>query len=155
MSEVKMPHYRNDPITNALTAPELKLKRPKIDYPRTLFAVFLFLSGTLFLSMVVSCLELFFAKKQAEDIAVLKTIFQLWPLLTLIFGMVMSRVWLIWLIRVYQHYAKPETRLRCCYTPSCSEYAILAIRKYGTIIGCTKAYKRLLRCNPPGGIDYP
>ncbi|MBU5417691.1 membrane protein insertion efficiency factor YidD [Anaerobutyricum soehngenii] len=62
---------------------------------------------------------------------------------------------LIWFIRVYQRYAKSETRLRCCYTPSCSEYAILALKKYGLVIGSIKAFKRLLRCGPPGGIDYP
>ncbi|MGI6401706.1 MAG: membrane protein insertion efficiency factor YidD [Thermoguttaceae bacterium] len=62
---------------------------------------------------------------------------------------------MIWFIRVYQRYAKAETRLRCCYTPSCSEYAILALRKYGALIGGFKTVRRLLRCGPPGGIDYP
>ena len=62
---------------------------------------------------------------------------------------------LIWLIKVYQNRAKFETRLRCCYEPSCSEYAILAIEKYGAIPGAIKTIKRLKRCHPPGGVDYP
>ena len=61
----------------------------------------------------------------------------------------------IWFVRMYQHYAKSETRLRCCMTPSCSEYAILAFKKYGAILGAIKTFRRLLRCHPPGGVDYP
>ncbi len=45
----------------------------------------------------------------------------------------------------------------CKYHPSCSEYAVLAIRKHGVLRGVTMAGWRLLRCNPwsHGGIDYP
>jgi hypothetical protein len=44
---------------------------------------------------------------------------------------------------------------RCRFHPTCSEYAIAAIEKYGLIIGIFKAYWRILRCNPwsKGGID--
>lgn len=45
----------------------------------------------------------------------------------------------------------------CKYHPSCSEYAVLAIRKHGVVVGCGKSVWRLLRCNPwsRGGVDYP
>jgi len=45
----------------------------------------------------------------------------------------------------------------CKYHPSCSEYAVLAIRKHGIVKGIAMAAWRLLRCNPwsMGGIDYP
>jgi len=45
----------------------------------------------------------------------------------------------------------------CKYHPSCSEYAVLAIRKHGVFRGISKAGWRLLRCNPwsHGGFDYP
>ncbi|HEV2590426.1 MAG TPA: membrane protein insertion efficiency factor YidD [Gaiellaceae bacterium] len=45
----------------------------------------------------------------------------------------------------------------CKYHPSCSEYAVLAIRKDGILKGAAKAAWRLLRCNPwsMGGVDYP
>jgi hypothetical protein len=45
----------------------------------------------------------------------------------------------------------------CKYHPSCSEYAVLAIRKHGVVRGSGLAAWRLLRCNPwsHGGIDYP
>jgi uncharacterized protein len=45
----------------------------------------------------------------------------------------------------------------CKYHPSCSQYAIDALRKHGPIVGSAKAGWRLLRCNPwsRGGVDYP
>lgn len=60
-------------------------------------------------------------------------------------------------IRLYQHYAPEEIRRRCLFMPTCSEYAILAIQKYGLIVGLIKAYIRLFKkCK--GNIyriDYP
>ena len=44
----------------------------------------------------------------------------------------------------------------CKYHPSCSQYAIDALRKHGFVVGSGKAAWRLLRCNPwsRGGVDY-
>jgi len=60
-------------------------------------------------------------------------------------------------IKLYQHYAPEEIRRRCLFMPTCSEYTIMAIRKYGSIIGLCKSYYRLMyRCR--GNIyqiDYP
>ena len=44
----------------------------------------------------------------------------------------------------------------CKYHPSCSEYALDALRKYGFVRGSLKAAWRLARCNPwsHGGVDY-
>lgn len=62
---------------------------------------------------------------------------------------------LIFMILLYQKYAPEHIRLRCNFEPSCSEYAILAINKYGVLKGSWKTWQRLKRCFPPGGIDYP
>src|SRR5262249_51781696 len=45
---------------------------------------------------------------------------------------------------------------QCKYHPSCSQYAIDALREYGLVVGSAKAGWRLLRCNPwsRGGVDY-
>ncbi len=45
----------------------------------------------------------------------------------------------------------------CKYHPSCSQYAIQALRKHGLVKGTALAGWRLLRCNPwsDGGVDYP
>jgi uncharacterized protein len=47
-------------------------------------------------------------------------------------------------------------RGRCKYHPSCSQYAIDALRKHGLVKGSARAAWRLLRCNPwsRGGVDY-
>jgi len=58
-------------------------------------------------------------------------------------------------IHLYQRYAPIEIRARCCMVPSCSQYSIMAIERYGVIIGLRKTYSRLKRCKPPGGEDFP
>ncbi|MBH1993317.1 MAG: membrane protein insertion efficiency factor YidD [Sphingomonadaceae bacterium] len=42
----------------------------------------------------------------------------------------------------------------CRYAPSCSEYAIQAVRKYGAMKGSWLGFKRLMRCHPWGGSGY-
>jgi hypothetical protein len=61
-------------------------------------------------------------------------------------------------IRLYQILLSPLVPANTCkFHPSCSHYAILAIRKHGVIRGFGLAAWRLLRCNPwaRGGVDYP
>ena len=67
------------------------------------------------------------------------------------------RALLIAPIRVYQRLISPALGPRCRYHPSCSEYAVQAIRSYGVLRGLVLAGWRLLRCNPSsrGGFDYP
>jgi putative membrane protein insertion efficiency factor len=59
-------------------------------------------------------------------------------------------------IRAYQRAISPALGNRCRYYPSCSEYAVQAIRSYGILRGLVLAAWRLLRCNPlsHGGFDY-
>ena len=59
-------------------------------------------------------------------------------------------------ILLYQKYAPEKMRCSCLFTPSCSEYMLLAIEKYGVIRGVYKGIRRLGRCHyPNGGEDYP
>ncbi len=62
---------------------------------------------------------------------------------------------LIALIRVYQYTLSPLLGQRCKYYPSCSNYAIGALREHGAVRGTGLAAWRLLRCNPfsNGGFD--
>lgn len=64
---------------------------------------------------------------------------------------------LIALIRVYQMGISPLIGANCKYTPTCSQYTIEAIRKYGMWKGGFKGAWRILRCNPwsRGGYDPP
>jgi putative membrane protein insertion efficiency factor len=61
----------------------------------------------------------------------------------------------IGLLRVYQRFISPLLGPRCKYYPSCSEYAVQAIGRYGILRGSVLATWRLLRCNPfsHGGYD--
>lgn len=62
---------------------------------------------------------------------------------------------IIWMVHLYQNLASDKTRLKCTFEPSCSEYMILAIEKYGVIKGVRKGINRLRRCGLESGIDYP
>jgi uncharacterized protein len=58
-------------------------------------------------------------------------------------------------IRLYQRAISPVLPARCKYHPSCSEYAVEAVRRFGILRGVVLAAWRLLRCNPlsDGGVD--
>jgi putative membrane protein insertion efficiency factor len=59
-------------------------------------------------------------------------------------------------VRFYQRAISPGLPARCKYYPSCSEYAVQAMRRYGILRGVVLAAWRLLRCNPwsHGGVDF-
>ncbi|MBK6885184.1 MAG: membrane protein insertion efficiency factor YidD [Tetrasphaera sp.] len=63
---------------------------------------------------------------------------------------------LIWLIRLYQMVISPLTPPSCRYYPSCSAYAVTALRRFGLVRGSWLAARRLARCHPwaPGGVDH-
>jgi putative membrane protein insertion efficiency factor len=58
-------------------------------------------------------------------------------------------------IRIYQRLFSPLVGPRCRYYPSCSEYAVEAVQRFGILRGAVLAAWRLLRCNPwsRGGFD--
>ena len=62
---------------------------------------------------------------------------------------------MLFLIRLYRRYISPMLGPHCRYTPTCSQYAIEAIEKYGALKGGWLALRRILRCRPfhPGGYD--
>lgn len=59
-------------------------------------------------------------------------------------------------IRLYQRFISPALPARCRYHPTCSAYAVEAVRSHGVLRGSVLAAWRLLRCNPfsPGGVDH-
>ena len=60
----------------------------------------------------------------------------------------------IWLIRTYQQTISPYLPAVCRFQPSCSQYALEAVERYGTVRGCWLGFKRILRCRPMGGQGY-
>lgn len=61
---------------------------------------------------------------------------------------------LIGLVRFYQLCISPLKPPSCRFTPTCSQYAIEALRKHGPIRGLYLTVRRLLRCHPWGGSGY-
>ncbi len=57
-------------------------------------------------------------------------------------------------IRFYQRALSPLTGPSCRFTPTCSEFAVGAIDRYGALSGGWLAFKRILRCHPFGGQGY-
>ena len=64
---------------------------------------------------------------------------------------------LIFFVKTYQTVFSPLLGRHCRFYPSCSEYGVQALKKYGAVVGCKKTLKRILKCNPwnPGGVDLP
>jgi len=60
-------------------------------------------------------------------------------------------------VRFYQLCLRPMLPMVCRYHPSCSEYFVLAVDKYGPVRGAWKGVCRVCRCHPwrPGGYDPP
>lgn len=61
---------------------------------------------------------------------------------------------LILLVRFYQKFISPYKPSCCRFTPTCSQYALEALRKYGPLKGSWLAFKRIIRCHPWGGSGY-
>jgi putative membrane protein insertion efficiency factor len=62
---------------------------------------------------------------------------------------------LLKIIRIYRKYISPLKHPSCRFYPTCSQYAIDAIERYGSLKGSIMAMKRVLRCHPfnKGGYD--
>lgn len=60
-------------------------------------------------------------------------------------------------IKIYQAASSRFFRSSCRFYPTCSEYMLVSLEKYGLIAGLWKGTKRIFRCHPwsPGGVDEP
>lgn len=133
-----------------------KLIRPKVNIVRAVLLTVLVIVGAGLLSWgILSLLALFPWYQQ----------FKMpwgWQFTLLYIALLLLSVWIcakrivIFVIRVYQRYGPYHVRCKCLFIPNCSEYMILAIKKYGLIRGIRRGIKRMHRCVPPnGGEDYP
>jgi hypothetical protein len=57
-------------------------------------------------------------------------------------------------VRAYQLLVSPLLPRCCRFTPTCSEYAVEAIRRFGIVRGTAKGLWRIMRCHPLGGSGY-
>lgn len=145
-------NFRGAPLayTNAgLYTPYNPLRRPKVRL-RKFFIALAFFIGLEFL-LFWGAGKLFV---DSDHQTLYSCLFILIP--SIVYLYLISKKACIWLVHLYQRFASDEIRLACVFEPSCSEYMIMAIEKYGTIRGIIKGWRRLMRCHPPNhGKDYP
>lgn len=128
------------------TAYVRKLKRPKISVLRVILFYILF--PTLVMIALIVILK-YLGLSTTTTFVIVAIILLTYILLT-------AKRMFICAIRIYQRYAPDSLRNKCRFEPSCSEYMILAIEKYGLIKGLQKGICRLKRCNiDGGGFDFP
>ena len=67
----------------------------------------------------------------------------------------MIKISIIAMIRIYRTLLSPLTGPRCRFHPTCSQYALNAVERFGVYRGGQKAIRRISKCHPfhPGGID--
>lgn len=135
-------HDEQDPRSSAYIR---KLKRPPIRWIRIIGYL---LIPPLMLSALVVCLHFM-------GLSTMTTAFIATLVLAVYISLTLKRA-IICIIKIYQRYAPDSLRNKCRFEPSCSEYMILAIEKYGLIRGARKGISRLKRCNiDGGGFDFP
>lgn len=119
--------------------------RPKIP----ILKIILFL--TLTLLVCVSSFAVVLTSTKETALAILVCVCVL-----LLICVIFAKNILITLVKIYQALAPEDIRKRCRYEPSCSNYMILSVKKYGFWHGVKKGIKRWKGCKPPnGGIDMP
>ena len=121
---------------------EFKIERPKIGI--CLFFLGLIVPMVLVLGIVLIVVLMEHLWKYAICVG-----------LFIILSFLLKYIAFLW-IKIYQRYAPQKIRQACLFNPSCSQYMLLAIEKYGFWKGFWKGLKRLARCHyPNGGEDYP
>lgn len=122
-----------------------KLKRPTINWLRIIQYTII---PTLVLAALVFGMK-YFVFSMTTSLTIATAIF-------MVYIIFISKRAVICLIKIYQRYAPDSIRNKCRYEPSCSEYMILSIEKFGLVKGIKKGICRLKRCNiNGGGFDYP
>lgn len=123
-----------------------KLSRPKISLIKTLL-LYIMLPALAITAIIV--LLNYFGLSEINIVVIAAAILVAYILFT-------TKRLFICAIKLYQKYAPDSLRNKCRFEPSCSEYMILAIEKYGLIKGLQKGICRLKRCNiDGGGYDFP
>lgn len=136
----------NDKQDPRSTAYIRKLKRPKISVFRIIL-LYILIPALVITALIVVLNHLGLSTTNTVAIA---------AIILLAYVFLTTKRMFICAIRVYQRYAPDSLRNKCRFEPSCSEYMILAIEKYGLFKGLQKGICRLKRCNiDGGGFDFP
>ena len=117
------------------------LNRPKMHYTKPIIALLVFIA-----QFAALC---FIPYKTWWMAAIVLSLY------TIIYLSVIAKKAIIWMVHLYQNLASDATRLKCAFEPSCSEYMILSVEKYGVPKGVAKGINRMCRCGREHGVDYP
>ena len=123
-----------------------EFERPRISAVRAVLNVII----PLLFAAALFCALFFTLKKHALGISLGVSLGALF-----LYILLRLRSILIWFVKLYQRLAPAEVRRRCVFTPTCSQYAIEALKRYGVIRGVPKAVSRLYRCRLPNGGEDP
>ncbi len=108
-----------------------------------------FLVPSFIIAAIWVCFGIFVPKE-------IKALFWILLALLIIITYLLAKYTLIGLVLLYKAFAPMSMRDQCRFEPTCSTYMIMALKKYGAIIGLIKGICRIIRCHPPnGGVDYP
>ncbi len=142
-----------EPLEEIYPETNRKLIRPKINFLKVIL-IFILIEAVIVLSEILLLNNVPFFKEigihYAWKFIILFFIFNIIAIILLLKQII------IFVIRLYQKYGRYDIRCRCVFIPNCSEYMILAIKKYGVVKGIKMGVARLKRCNAEhGGEDYP
>lgn len=122
-----------------------QLERPRISWLRIFLHVSIPVLGSVAIALILIQLNLPVMPAAIASCSLL-----------LLYALLSLKKMLICCVRIYQRYASDSIRMKCRFEPSCSQYMILAIEKYGSLKGLRHGIKRLKRCKiGNGGYDYP
>lgn len=106
------------------------------------------------ISLIIMCVCFRLAK--IEFFSTIKNCILFVTVFLVVYFLIRLKDFFIFLIKLYQRFAPMSVRERCVFTPTCSDYTIICLKKYGIIVGGIKSIKRLKRCkNENAGIDLP
>jgi putative membrane protein insertion efficiency factor len=125
---------------------ERKYSRPKLQLGKVFASLFLvtFSSCAIYIILID---KIHLDNKSAVFLSI--------SFLVLIFA-INAKTILIWCVKAYQRFAPISVRCMCRFEPSCSEYMILSLSKYGAVKGVVRGISRIWRCaHKDGGFDFP
>jgi putative component of membrane protein insertase Oxa1/YidC/SpoIIIJ protein YidD len=126
------------------------LERPSTNILNVAKNIFVFLAAAMLFALATHILLVRFTEKIFSFIA-------LFAVYIVVGLLLFSKQAIIGLVKLYQHYAPEKIRRKCLFKPTCSEYMILALKKYGLVKGLYKSvYRVFFRCKGfVYSIDYP
>jgi putative membrane protein insertion efficiency factor len=139
-----------------------ELTRPNTNIMKALWYFMTFFGIDILITLICGCLiQYLYHTGRFFDLELTNNPTALFAIIFLIITstgiLIVAKKAIIGLVRLYQHYAPEKIRRKCIFKPTCSEYMILALEKYGLLKGLYKGiYRMFFRCKGFFySVDYP